>query len=128
MNKADNENLKSFHKDLKEVKSITIPANTLKVGDTINFEIKANLKADNLPMSAEEFFFEELKEDLYSTPQFMEMYANYLLSHHINVLAERKYSEEEVSEYAYYFESCYAKRPMQTPLTPCKWFEQFKKK
>ena len=38
------------------------------------------------------------------------------------------YSEQNVTEYAYYFESCYAQRPMQTPLIPSKWFEQFKKK
>jgi hypothetical protein len=42
--------------------------------------------------------------------------------------ARRLYNERDVSEYAYYFESCYAKRPMETPLPPKQWFEQFKKK
>jgi hypothetical protein len=37
------------------------------------------------------------------------------------------YSEENMSEYAYYFESCIAKRPMEKPLIPKKWFNEFKK-
>lgn len=38
------------------------------------------------------------------------------------------YSEQTVTEYAYYFEYCYAQRHMQTPLTPSEWFNKNKKK
>ena len=29
-----------------------------------------------------------------------------------------------MNKYAYYFERCYAERPMKTPLSPSEWFEQ----
>ena len=29
-----------------------------------------------------------------------------------------------MNQYAYYFEKCYAERPMKKPLSPSEWFEQ----
>lgn len=45
-------------------------------------------------------------------------------NHALNTL----YTAQQVTEYAYYFEKCYAERPMKKPLLPTDYFNQNKKK
>jgi len=62
--------------------------------------------------------------DLEKTKKLLKNCENALHQRDEKIEELRREMFTNMNQYAYYFEKCYAERPMKTPLNPSEWFEQ----